>query len=330
MKELAFPQQEKKQLPSLASADAVVQRTLAEVQVAVMMAKTFPRDKITAKERLVNDCCREKLAEEATYVFSRGGTEVSGPSIRLAESAKNAWGNMQSGWRELSRNNGISEMEVFAWDVENNTKEIITFTVKHWRDTKQGGYALKDERDIYELCASQAKRRERACILNLIDGDIIDAAMIQVDETLTTKFQVTPDDIKDIIKAFEKFGVTKEQIEKRIQRRLDALNPPLMISLNKIHNSIKDGMSKPDDWFDIIEIVVADEKQQPVNIDKEKPIIKQDINDLKGRIASLRATHASYDEKEFAEYKQTEEYKTLWKDIKDSGNKELLGIMSGL
>ena len=102
-----------------ASADAIVQRTLGEVQVAVMMAKRFPRNKIEAKEKLITDCCRESLAKVSMYSYARGGTNITGPSIRLAEAAKNAWGNMQSGWREISRTTvqgvGVSEIETFAW-----------------------------------------------------------------------------------------------------------------------------------------------------------------------------------------------------------------------
>jgi hypothetical protein len=238
-----------------AGADAMVQRNIGEVQVAVMMAKKFPRNKIEAKEKLITDCCREGLAQVSMYTYARGGTNIKGPSIRLAEAAKNAWGNMQSGWREITRTIvggvGMSEIEVFAWDTENNTRSSVTFTVNHWRDTKQGGYAIKEERDIYELCANQAARRERACILKMIDGDMIEAAVEQCEITLTTKVKVTPERIGTMVKAFlDNYGITQEQIEARVQRRIDAINAPLMISLTNIYNSLKDGMSKPQDWFE--------------------------------------------------------------------------------
>lgn len=238
-----------------AGANALVQRTLGEVQVAVMMAKQFPRDKIEAKEKLINDCCREGLAAVSTYSYARGGTDITGPTIRFAEAAKNAWGNLQSGYRELTRSKGpdgvgFSEVEAFAWDTENNTRESTTFIVRHWRDTKSGGYALKEERDIRELIANQSKRLERTCILNSVDGDIIEAGLTQCNTTLTTKVQVTPDRIKNLATGFAEYGITIPQIEKRIQRRIEAINPALMISLTKIFNSMKDGMSKAEDWFE--------------------------------------------------------------------------------
>ena len=253
------------QLGQTAGAQALVQRTLAEVQVAVMMAKQFPRDKIIAKEKLLNDCCREGLASAAMYSYARGGTEITGASIRLAEAAKNAWGNMQSGWRVLSRTNvgGIetSEIEAYAWDSENNTRESVTFSVRHWRDTKKGGYALTDERDIYELCANNASRRVRACILKMIDKDVIEDALQQCQLTLNNKVQITPEKIQQMVKMFEDVGVSKKQIENRVQRRVDAINGILLHSLGKIYNSIKDGMSEPKEWFDGVEADTEEEKK---------------------------------------------------------------------
>ena len=43
----------------------------------------------------------------------------------------------------------------------------------------------------------------------------------------------------------------KQALEARIQRRLDAITPALVVQLGKIFNSIKDGMSSPGEWFDI-------------------------------------------------------------------------------
>ena len=48
------------------------------------------------------------------------------------------------------------------------------------------------------------------------------------------------------------FGVIQDMIEKKIQRRLDSITPAQVVSLRKIYNSLKDGMSKPSDWFEDI------------------------------------------------------------------------------
>jgi hypothetical protein len=238
-----------KQADSMVAVEA--QRAIAEVQAMAIMAKKFPRDQVVAMDRILNACTRPTLAESALYTYSRGGTEITGPSIRLAEALAQQWGNFLFGLKELEQRNGESTMQAYAIDLETITKSEKVFQVKHWRDTKQGGYALKDSRDIYELTANQGARRLRACILGVIPGDVVEAAVKQCEATLATKAEVTPERLKSLLGKFAEFGVTREQIEKRIQRHLDAMTPAQMVDLGKKYNSLKDGMSTVADWFEV-------------------------------------------------------------------------------
>jgi hypothetical protein len=224
-------------------------REMAEAISAVQMAKAFPRNVVEARDRILNACTRPKLAEVACYTYARGGTEVTGPSIRLAEMLAQSWGNISFGIRELEQRNGESTCEAFAWDQETNTRQTKVFQVPHIRYTRQGAKPLTDPRDIYELIANNGARRLRACILGVIPGDIVDEAVNACDTTLKTKFEVTSERIKALLEKFGEYGVKKEQIEARIQCRIDAMKPAQLANLGKIYNSMKDGMSKPEDWF---------------------------------------------------------------------------------
>jgi len=236
---------------SAALVEVEQQRAMAEVQSAIVLAKKFPRNQIEAMDRIAVACQRPGLAEQALYTYSRGGTEITGPSIRLAEAIAQNWGNLQFGIKELEQRNGESTVEAFAWDVETNTRQVKTFQVKHERHTKKGSYKLEDSRDIYELIANNGARRLRACILGIIPGDVVEAAVAQCEQTLKAKADTSPEALKKLVAAFEGFKVTKEQIEKRIQRRLDTITPAQIIQLRKIYNSLKDGMSGPADWFEM-------------------------------------------------------------------------------
>lgn len=242
------------ELPSSGMANAESTRAMAEIQSAMVIAKKFPRDEKAAMDKILNECTRPGLADKATYQYSRGGTDIFGPSIRLAETICRSWGNFQAGLIELSRSNDVSEVMAYALDLETNAKESIVFHVKHWRDTRSGGYALTDSRDIYELIANNGARRKRACILALIPGDIVDAALKQCDQTLRTTVEITPETIKSMVAKFGTFKVTMEMIEKRIQRRMDSITPALMVNLGKIYSSLHDDMSKPQDWFDMEDV----------------------------------------------------------------------------
>src|SRR5690606_38202099 len=126
-----------------------------------------------------------------------------------------------------------------------------TFHVRHWRDTKKGGRPLTDERDIYELVANMGARRQRACILAVIPADVKEAAEQQIHVTMTTNIEVTPESIQKMVKYFaDEFGVTKAQIEKRIQRRVDSISPAQMLSLKRIAQSLKDKIGDVSDFFE--------------------------------------------------------------------------------
>ena len=231
-------------------------RELAETQTKYLMAERFPRNEVAAMDRILNAFSRPTLAEKAAYQFARGGSDIAGPSIRAAEAIAQQWGNMDSGWRELQRGtdaSGVpfSEVEAFCIDLQARNTKRLTFIVRHWRDTKKGGYKLTDERDIYELCANQAQRRLRACILASVPGDVTEAAMQQADVTLKSKADTSPEAMQKMVAAFAEFGVQREHIEKRIQRRIDAITPAQVVSLKRIYVSLRDDMSTPADWFEI-------------------------------------------------------------------------------
>lgn len=260
-----------------AGALAIQSRENAEVMAMAVMAKRFPRDPIVACDRIRNAFTRPSLAEKAQYQFARGGSDILGPSIHSAQAIAQQWGNMSNGWREVSRyvgsdGVGVSEVEAYSVDYETVNRESITFHVRHWRDTKGGGYKLKDERDIYELCANQAQRRKRACILAQLPGDIVDMAMQQAGVTLKSKADTSPEAMAKMVETFALFGVTKEHIEKRIQRRLDAIQAAQVIQLKRIYVSLREDMSVPEDWF---EMDAAGAGSQDAGGATQKPEVKE-------------------------------------------------------
>jgi len=291
------------------------QRAIQEVQAAMVIAKKFPRDQASALDRILNACTRPTLAEGALYSYARGGTDVTGPSIRLAETIAQEWGNIQVGVRELSQQNGESTVEAFAWDVERNVKQVKVFQVAHKRNTKSGSKALTDPRDIYEMVANQGARRLRACILGVIPGDVVEAAVQQCDVTLNAKADTSPEGVKKMVSALADFGVTPEMISKRIQKRLESINAAQIVQLRKIWSSLKDGMSNPSDWFDMpqekTEQHVSDLDKELIAPAKEKP----DTSALRDGLLNTISQAESLDELEQIGKDIREDYaKTLDKD----------------
>ena len=242
-----------KAAPAHLSAGAVAiesERAIAEAQGRLLIAKRFPRDESAAFARAMDACRRESLAKVAVYRYPRGGQSVEGPSIRLAEELARCWGSIAYGIRELSRRDGESEMEAYAWDLQTNVISAQTFTVRHLRDKRGGAERLGDERDIYEITANMGARRLRARILAVLPPDLVDAAVAQCRETLKGDHtKPLADRIKAMTQAFAKLGVTVDMLAARLGRPLDTATPDDLADMHGIYASLRDGASSTRDWF---------------------------------------------------------------------------------
>lgn len=239
-------------VPSKGMLEVAMTRAAQEVQAAMVIAKRFPRDQDIAFQRIIIACKRKGLAEQAMYVFPRGNTTVTGPSIRLAEELARDWGNIDAGIIEMERKQGESVMMAYAWDLETNRRSTRTFSVRHVRNTKRGNYALTDERDIYEMTANQGARRLRACILDIIPGDITEEAIKQCELTLAGDVkEPLQDRLRKMVIAFSDLGVTKDMLEKRLGHTLAAIIETELVGLRKIYQSITDNMADRSIFFDL-------------------------------------------------------------------------------
>jgi len=225
-------------------------RAIAEVQGMMIVAKLNPRDPNKSYLKIMKECQRYSLADQATYIFHRGSSEISGATIRLAEVLARNWENLDYGFKEY-RKEGGSEVVAFCHDLETNTRVQRQFFVPFWRDTKEGGHAVDQERDRYELVANMAQRRVRACILEQIPGDVTDAAVKKCKETLSKGGGLPLEDrIRKMLEAFDEIGVTQEQIERRLEHPLDKGTTHEEIGkLIEIYRTLRDGVQPKDVFF---------------------------------------------------------------------------------
>ena len=77
---------------------------MATVQGQILIATKFPRDVDLSLQKIERACARERLASLAVYQYQRGGTDITGPSIRLAEAVASVWGNVKFGFDVMESN----------------------------------------------------------------------------------------------------------------------------------------------------------------------------------------------------------------------------------
>ena len=225
-------------------------RAIAEAQGKLVIAKRFPRDEVQAYSKMMEACRRPAMAEKAFYSFPRGGQTVEGPTIRFAEELARCWGNIDYGIKELSQDEGKSEMQAYAWDLETNAQSVQNFTNPHQREQGKKMVALTSQRDIYENNANMATRRLRSRILAILPSWFVDSAIAECKRTLAGNNEIPlTDRVKKMVVAFSCLGVTQEQLEHRLKRRIDTMSAEDFVEYTGIYNAIKNGESKASAWF---------------------------------------------------------------------------------
>jgi len=84
----------------------------------------------------------------------------------------------------------------------------------------------------------------------MIPGDIVELAMDYCEKTLQSNTESLPERIQKLISAFTSYNITTQMLELRIGKNINAINNTELVSLRKIYQSIKDGMSNSSDYFD--------------------------------------------------------------------------------
>jgi len=197
-------------------------------------------------QEFLDTCQSREFAGMAFYSVPNRG---SGPSIRFAEEAARCYGNFQYGHRELSRSEGKSEIEVYAWDMQNNNFRKRQITVLHVVDTKNGPKKLIDQADIDNRIANVASKQMRSCILALLPKHLVAAGQEACKRTLAGGGEKPiRERIAAMVQAFAKFGVTPTHLGEHLGHGVDDTTVDELAELMGIFNAIKEG-AKPSEYF---------------------------------------------------------------------------------
>jgi hypothetical protein len=231
------------------------ERAIAEAQGQLTLAKRFPRSMTAAINEFMDACRSTDFAATAFYSVPNRG---SGPSIRLAEEAARCYGNFVYGHRELSRSEGKSEIEVYAWDMEKNNRSSRQITVMHVTDTKNGPKRLTDQADIDNKIANVASKQMRGRILALMPKHMIAAGVAEAKRTLAGGGEKPISErLIAMAGAFGKFGVTNDMLISYLGHPVDNTTIDELADLMGIYNAIREG-AKASEYFG------ASEKQETV------------------------------------------------------------------
>lgn len=223
------------------------ERAIAEARGQIQLAKMFPRSLANAQAQLLEACKSPDFAAQAFYSVPNRG---SGPSIRFAEEVARCYGNFEYGHRELSRSDGKSEIEVFAWDKENNNFSKRQITVMHVRDTKNGSYPLRDQADVDNRIANVASKQMRGRILALLPKSLVALGEAECRKTLAGNNQESLQSrVAKMVAAFSGYGVTPDNLTAYIGHSVDNCTADDLTDLVGVFNALREG-ARISDYFE--------------------------------------------------------------------------------
>lgn len=219
----------------------------AEVDMQVSTAKSFPRN-----IRRVMDGAKsmatasQEIAEGCIYSYRRGGKDITGPSVRLAEIMAANWGNLRCQSRIVDEGKDYVTAQGTAWDMERNYL-VQRETRRSIRDSRGGRYTP----DMIAVTANAASS------IALRDAIFKVIPKVFVDEIYNEARAAAVGDLKSLserrsraIESFGKMGVSSARLFARlgITDEREVTLEHLEI-LTGIRNKLRDGECMLEDEF---------------------------------------------------------------------------------
>jgi hypothetical protein len=218
-----------------------------------------PRDIDAVRERLLRECARPSFAQVAIYLKPIG-KGVQGPSIRFAEAAIQAMGNLAIDTPAIYDDHEKRILRVSVADVETNvvhTKDVTIMKRVERSQLGEGQVPIRTRvnskgRPVYlvEATDDEILNQENALVskalrttgLRLVPGWLIDECMTAVRATRSRGDAADPDAAKrKLLDAFRAVGVTAEDVKGWLGHPAETLSPAELEELRGIYTALKDG-----------------------------------------------------------------------------------------
>lgn len=267
----------------------------AIVESAYTIAIRRPRNMMTVRDRLLKECDRPRFADAAEYKlpFKKWNKDAKkyeeeikrGLSIRFAESALSALGNIMIRSTILLDDDNKIVGEVVAIDLETNVMHTEPFVSYKRTEKKEPGkydeivdrrlnslgeetYIVKSkEGDIEKNMRRALQKAKRNAILEILPADIKEEAAEKCQAVVKKGIKDDPTAyMKKLADGFSGIGIGPESIEEYLGHPIAAITPDEILELKDVFGAIRDGEST---WAEIMERGRKTEDAKPLT-DAEK------------------------------------------------------------
>jgi hypothetical protein len=263
----------------------------AAIESAYTIAFHRPRSVQQVRQTLLQACDRNRFAETALWTRRIGGDDREGLSIRFAETALQAWGNVRVSSETIYDDDKVRKVSISVLDLETNisyskevTLEKTAEKTKVWGDMEviskrtnsEGNLVFlvrATEHDLTNKVGAIESKVIRNAVLRLIPQDILEECKDRMHSTLSESHAENRDGkIRALADAFRnECGVSVKDLEAFLGHQLSGVSSKEYVSLRGIFAAIRDGQAV---WADFV---------QPASskLSTDRPVLK--LEQLKAR-----------------------------------------------
>ena len=227
-----------------------------EIDIQISTANAYPRSITKFLDNALTLCTYdEETAQACIYSLPRGGKNIEGPSVRLAEIVASSWKHLRVQTRVIGLDDQFVTVEGVCWDLENN---VAISTQVRRRITDRNGKRLNDDMIVVTTNAASAIARRNAIfavIPNAYTQKLYQAARkcaLGDIKTLATRRG-------QALEWFNKRGVSTERILASLELKgIEDVGMDQLATLIGICNAVKNGEVSIDDAFALPATVVSE------------------------------------------------------------------------
>jgi hypothetical protein len=253
---------------------AVAKQAEAAVNARFVMAMQRPRDIMSARVKLLNECRRPGFAQVARFRKPAGREFVEGFSIRFAEAALRALGNVLVESPVLYDDAKQRLVSVRVTDLESNTcivTDVAVAKTVERRVLRRGQAAIRsrvnangDTVHIVEATDDEIQLKQgaliskamRNAIMRILPGDIAEECREQIAATLSRDDAQDPAAAaKRLADAFAAIGVMPAELAKFLGCAVENAQPRQIAELRGIFAALK---AEETTWAEVMAVVAVD------------------------------------------------------------------------
>lgn len=194
---------------TIVSQDSLSLITKAEIDTQIATAKAFPRSLTQSIERALSTATiSQEVASSCIYALPRGGRQLEGPSVRLAEIIASSFGNMRTGARVIANDGKHITAQGICHDLETNN--CVTIEVKRKITDKNGNTFNEDMQTVTGNAACAIAFRN--AVFKVIPAALVDTIMQKAKEVSKGTAATLETRRKKAVDFFNSKGITNDQI----------------------------------------------------------------------------------------------------------------------